>query len=208
MRIGIDFDNTIVRYDDVFYAAARELDLIPAEVVPTKAGVRNHLRAIDREDDWTRLQGYIYGARMELAEPFPGVLDFFRRCVAEGVDVCIVSHKTRTPYLGEAYDLHAAARGWLEAQGFFDPGAIGLAPERVFFELTKDAKLARIGAETRTVFVDDLPEFLAEPAFPARTARILFDPNGAHDGDDLPFERAATWTALAGRLLGAPVHAG
>jgi hypothetical protein len=34
------------------------------------------LRALGKEDVWTELQGYVYGARMAEAEAYPGVLDF------------------------------------------------------------------------------------------------------------------------------------
>ena len=54
----------------------------------------------------------------------------------------------------------------------------------IFFELTKEAKMARIGALERTIFIDDLPEFLDEAAFPKGVERLLFDPKGenAHIG--------------------------
>ena len=171
MRIGIDFDNTIVCYDDVFYRAARERGLIPENVPRTKGGVRDFLREAGREDDWTELQGYVYGARMDLAVAFPGVRDFMRAASAAGCEVRIVSHKTRHPYRGEKYDLHRAALDWPTDQGFFDDAALGLDRGKVYLELTKDAKLARIGKLGCTSFVDDLPELLGEPEFPAATQR-------------------------------------
>src|SRR5262245_25183783 len=121
MRIGVDFDNTIVCYDEVFHRVALERGLIPPAVPVKKQAVRDHLRQIGREDDWTEMQGYVYGERMHDARPFPGALDFFRRMVVESIPVCIISHKTRHPYRGPKYDLHATAVGWLEQQGFFDP---------------------------------------------------------------------------------------
>ena len=36
MRIGIDFDNTIVSYDELFYQIAQEKKLIPAELPVNK----------------------------------------------------------------------------------------------------------------------------------------------------------------------------
>jgi hypothetical protein len=202
MRIGIDFDNTIVCYDDAFHRAALDRGLIPADVTPTKGGVRDWLRAAGREDDWTALQGYIYGARMDLAAPFPGVREFMRAAAKAGCEIDIVSHKTRHPYRGEKYDLHKAALGWLETQGFFDDATLGLERENVFLELTKDAKLARIGTLGCDSFVDDLPELLGEPAFPADTRRVLFDPNDASP-DDPAYARARSWREIAGLLLGA-----
>lgn len=201
MRIGLDFDNTIVCYDAAFHRAARERGLIPEGVTPTKDGVRNWLREAGREDDWTALQGYIYGARMDLAAAFPGVRDFMRKAAEAGCALDIVSHKTRHPYRGEKYDLHKAALGWLEAQGFFDDKALGLDRANVHLELTKDSKLARIGALDCDVFVDDLPELLGEARFPADTQRVLFDPNDAAP-DSAAYARVRSWGEATRLLLG------
>ncbi len=176
--IGVDFDNTIVKYDELFHRLAYEQRLIPARVPVSKEQVRDYLRSEDREDDWTELQGYVYGARMDEADAFPGALEFFSEAVGREIDLVIISHKTRYPYIGERHDLHQAARHWLEINGFFDPSRIGMSPERVFFEETKAGKLGRIGQQKCTHFIDDLPELLREAAFPAATERILFRPQG------------------------------
>ena len=192
MLLGIDFDNTIVCYDALFHKVAREQGLIPADVPVNKSDVRNYLRRVDNEAAWTEMQGYVYGGRMSEAAPYPGVLEFFRACRAAGIPTSIVSHKTRHPFLGEKYDLHAAATAWLEQQGFFDPAQIGLPRANVFFELTKQAKLDRIGQCGCTHFIDDLPEFLGESSFPAGTQRILFDPNQLY-ADEHRFRRIPDW---------------
>src|SRR5947209_15546726 len=126
MHLGVDFDNTIVCYDALFHKVARERNLIPPEVPINKSEVRNHLRRVGNEDAWTEMQGYVYGARMSEAAPYPGVLELIRSCRESGTRVSIISHKTRHPFLGEKYDLHAAALNWLELQGFFDPARLGL----------------------------------------------------------------------------------
>lgn len=168
MLIGVDFDNTIVSYDTLFHRVAADRGLIPASLPASKRAVRDYLREAGREDAWTEMQGEVYGARLDEAEPFPGVLDFFRACRANELAVVIVSHKTRHPYRGESYDLHAAARRWLAQHG--------LADIAVHLELTKAAKLARIAALGCTHFIDDLPEILGDPAFPATVRKVLFDP--------------------------------
>lgn len=178
MYIGIDFDNTIVCYDRVFHMVAREYEAIPEDLPATKESVRDFLRAAGRESEWTVLQGYVYGMRMGDAEPFPGVLDFLRRCRERGVATCVVSHKTRTPYLGPAYDLRGAALGWMEACGLFEADGIGLSRERVFWEPTKKDKLGRIGLLGCTHFIDDLPELLTDADFPAGVTPVLFAPAG------------------------------
>lgn len=202
LRIGIDFDNTIVCYDAIFHRVALEQGLIPASLPVSKGSVRDYLRAMDKEDAWTAMQGYVYGVRMIDAEAFPGVLDFFRRLVRQGVDVAIVSHKTRHPYLGPKYDLHQAALDWLEKNGFFATEGIGLPRGQVFLELTKQQKLERIRSLGCTHFIDDLPEFLAEPSFPPGVQQLLFDPK-----DEYPtivqFPRAKSWGQLEKDLLAA-----
>lgn len=189
--IGIDFDNTIVRYDALFHRLAAQRGWLTHDVTVTKAAVRDHLRAAGREDHWTRLQGLVYGPRINDAALFPGVLDFFTAARRAEVSLHIVSHKTAVPYRGEPYDLHAAARGFLESHGIVAPA---------HFELTRQAKLERIAALGCAAFIDDLPEFLAEPGFPQATRRVLFDPADAHVAAP-DIERARSWAELAQRLL-------
>lgn len=179
MRIGIDFDNTIVSYDALFHKVAREQDLVPEGTPVNKVAVRDHLRRIGQEDRWTELQGYVYGARMDEASAYPGAIDFMRACLRGGHVPAIVSHKTRFPFLGPQYDLHAAARAWVEKH-LAGEGERLVPQGQVFFELTKEEKLARIGDFGCEVFIDDLPEILASPAFPASVRPLLFDPEGHH----------------------------
>jgi hypothetical protein len=199
--IGVDFDNTIVCYDDVFTRVALEQGLVPPEAATSKMAIRDHLRSIGQEDRWIELQGTIYGPRMMDARPFPGAIEFFAACRAAGLPVAIVSHRTRFPYLGPRHDLHAAARDWLMRHGFHDPAGIGLPVERVFFEETKEAKLARVAAVGCTHFIDDLPELLAHPLFPANVRRILFDPRGQH-ASTFGINVATSWPSLLELLVG------
>jgi hypothetical protein len=200
MLVGLDFDNTIVRYDRLFHRLAVERDLIPANLPATKRCVRNFLRSAGREDDWTALQGTAYGPRITEAEPFPGVKEFLARCLAARVEVVVVSHKTRHPYIGTAHDLHAAAQTFLHAHGFYQTSATGLSPDRVYLELTLGAKLVRIGALGCDAFVDDLPELLAEPGFPTHVRKVLFDPADVHT-DRAEYARATSWARLEEVLL-------
>ena len=202
MRIGLDFDNTIANYDGVFHAAAVERGLVPADLDTSKNAVRDHLNGTGRKDAFTELQGYVYGARMDLVAPYPGVSDFVAAACRAGHTLYVVSHRTRQPILGPAYDLHEAARGFLEANGFL--GAAMIVPEDAFFELTKENKVARAAALDLEVFVDDLPEILKMPGFPSGMRRILFDPRDtlAAQAEAAGLERHRDWRSVAGALLG------
>jgi hypothetical protein len=202
MRIGIDFDNTIACYDGVFHAAALERGLIPAHLGSDKNAVRDYLNSDGRADEFTALQGYVYGARMELASPYPGFGEFVASARQAGHDLFIVSHKTRHPILGPRHDLHAAARGFLIERGLVGADRGQIDPANVFFELTKEAKVARIAALRCQALIDDLPEIFASPDFPGTTRRILFDP--VDQFTDLArqrnLDRRGSWTEITAEL--------
>ena len=155
LRLGIDFDNTIVCYDDVFYKAALEKNLVSNQIKTSKSAVRDYLRSVGKEEEWTELQGYVYGARMELAQPFPGIEGLLSVCRSNNIPTYIISHKTLHPFLGPKYNLHQAAKNWILTQPF-------LKGIDAFFELTLEDKLRRIALQKCNVFIDDLPELLEE----------------------------------------------
>jgi hypothetical protein len=200
MLIGLDFDNTMVCYDRLFHRLAMERGLVPSGVAATKSAVRDHLRAAGNENAWTELQGIAYGPRIVDADLFTGVRDFLTRCRELDVRVAIISHKTRRPYRGGRHDLHVAAQKFLESHGFFESSSTGLSRERVFFETTLAGKLMRIKALGCDAFVDDLPEVLAEPAFPAGVRRVFFDPDGRSTGESR-FVRVRSWRECGDYLL-------
>lgn len=176
MRIGIDFDNTLIDYDRVFLDAARERGLVGADLQGSKREVRDAIRLLpDGELAWQRLQGHVYGAGIGGAVLFEGAGEFLRECRARGLDLFVVSHKTRYGHLDPTrVDLRQAALGWMKGQGFFAADGFGLDPRHVFFEETRAAKLARIAALGCTHFIDDLEEVFADPDFPPGVRGILF----------------------------------
>ena len=175
MLVGFDFDNTLISYDSLFRQVALDKALIPKSIPPQKNAVRDYLRQQDKEDEWTRLQGEVYGSRIMEAEPYPGMLETLKELAQNNIPMCIVSHKTSTPYLGEPWDLHASARSWLTLQGFHRAEGLGLRADQVFFELTQEEKVRRIVALGCTHYVDDLPEILS--MLPDNIERILFAPS-------------------------------
>lgn len=200
MTIGVDFDNTIVSYDALFHRVATDQGLIPSSLPANKTAVRDWLRLQGQEEGWTHLQGEVYGGRMAEAEAYPGVWDFFRECQNRKIAIRIISHKTRHPFLGEQYDLHAAALNWLEQNGVFSESGCRMCREDVFFELTKPEKIARIASCGCDRFIDDLPEIFLQPGFPTSAQFVLFDPAGAHPSWEKS-SSARSWADLAHQLL-------
>jgi hypothetical protein len=182
MIVGLDFDNTIVCYDQAILKLSQSITDLPSSISRTKLGLRDHLRATGREGEWTAFQGTLYGPGMELAEPFEGALETMRQMVADGHRLVIISHRSRYPYAGPLYDLHAAARSWvahrLQSLGLFSST---LDHENVVnFLETREKKIAMIGKLACDVFVDDLPEVLNDEHFPPQTIPLLFDPTREH----------------------------
>ena len=120
----------------------------------------------------------MYGLRILEAEPAEGMLKALGELHQRGIPMVLVSHKTRTPYKGPAYDLHQAAWGWLEQHGFFAPDGLCWSRNQVFFENSKQAKVARIEANGCSHYVDDLPEILEMIHPDIQT--ILYDPATQH----------------------------
>ena len=204
MHIGIDFDNTIACYEGVFHVAAVERGLISADVPSSKNAIRDYLNAAGLKDEFTLLQGYVYGARMDLVAPYIGIVDFVTAALDAGCQLSVISHKTRHPIQGPAYDMHSAARSFLERPLIIGCGLDEISHDRVFFENTKEAKISRIKSENIDVFIDDLPEILTAPEFPQGVRALLFDPgfyslNGKHAAQCL--EVYQTWAQIHDVLL-------
>ena len=200
MRLGLDFDGTVVVYDEVFHRHAAERFGLPAGVPVNKTAVRDWLRSQpDGEQKWIELQGLVYGLKMAEAKLAPGLAEFLRAIRAAQIPVCIISHKTEFSVAEPRVNLRAAAMAWLEANGFFAADGFGLRCEDVFFESTRAEKLRRIAAQGCTLFVDDLEEVLTEPEFPEGVERWHYLPGGKERQED-PIRVFGDWHSLQRRL--------
>lgn len=191
MRIGLDFDNTIVCYDNAIGRLAGEVLRLPSLVPRTKLGVRDYLRGKGREADWTLFQGELYGPGMRYAEVYKGALETMLKLKALGHELFIVSHRSRTPYAGPAHDLHAAARAWIkemiQSHGIF-------SDYQVYFFESREEKVRMIGYLRCDLFLDDLPEVLEAKDFPKTTQGILFMPDDS--GKSSTHTTISQWTNL------------
>jgi hypothetical protein len=170
LRIGVDFDNTLVCYDEAFVATAREENLVPENSnFTSKLDIRAAVRDLpEGEYQWQRLQGLVYGRLINRARLFEGVLNFFATAANfSDTEIVIISHKTELAHHDPMKtNLHRAAREFLENNG--------LAHAEAFFEPTREEKLARIAHQGCDVFIDDLPEVLLDSNFPGNCRKILF----------------------------------
>jgi hypothetical protein len=208
LRIGFDFDNTIVCYDEAIAVMAEQMFTLPHGLPRTKLALRNHLRAAGLEPEWTAFQGALYGPGMEHAEPFEGAIETMQMLVDQGHQLTIVSHRSRRPYAGPPHDLHAAAIKWIEERlqsaGLFMPVEKNFQGTlTVNFLESREAKVARIAALQCQMFVDDLPEVLAAPDFPNTAIGVLFDPD-AESTCERSLLSIANWRQLLSLLENLP----
>lgn len=159
-NIGIDFDNTIVNYDESFYELALEKGLITKGINNTKYAVRNFLREKGKDEDFSLLQGEIYGPRILKAQPADSSIKVIREMIKLGLNVFIISHKTKVPYKGPKFDLHYSARDWLSFYSFLSPHGANLKEDQIFFKTSKQEKINKIHDLKCDFFIDDLPEIL------------------------------------------------
>jgi hypothetical protein len=197
MRIGLDFDNTIIRYDEVFQQTAKARGLLDAGFFGTKQQVRDAIRLLpDGESKWQALQGYVYGSGIAAAQIFSGVSEFLRRARKGGHTILIVSHKTEYGHFdSDRVNLRGAALGWMEAQGFFSDQGFSMLRDNVHFASTRSEKVSRIADLACDIFVDDLEEVLADPGFPPSVQRILFS-QSADFSEGLPYSVCRDWPAI------------
>ena len=202
MRIGLDFDNTIAGYDDLFLRIGMDMGWLPAGFAGTKKAIRDQVRLLPQGNDkWTEMQALAYGRYMPQASIYPGVAEFMRRALELGHDLYIVSHKTQFAAADPGgVDLRQASLDWMTAQGFFHKDRVGMDITHVFFESTRPEKCERIRRLECAVFIDDLEEVFVEPSFPKTARRILF-----HTGDEPAplgdFEPMTNWKDIQDDLL-------
>ncbi len=179
MIIGIDFDNTIVSYDKIFFEVAKELNLISKDTFRNKTEVRDEIRKIKGDIEWQKIQSIVYAYRMDSAEIMDGLGKFLEFCKENRAKVYIVSHKTMHAHFDEEKrNLRQIALDWLKKNEFFSNNVFNLEQKDVFFESTREEKVQRIADLNCDIFIDDLEEVFLEKSFPKETKKILFLPEG------------------------------
>ena len=150
MIIGIDFDNTIARYDTLFRKVAMEEGIIDGNWEGKgKTELRDHLRRQPNgEKTWMKLQGLVYGKYMDSAEMMPGVANFLMSCNVRDHKIFIVSHKTEFGHFDpEKISLRKEAMKWMQIKRFFDSQNFGINKDNIHFANTREEKVDKIYRE-------------------------------------------------------------
>lgn len=176
--IGVDFDNTLISYDELLYSVGVQKGLISSTTEKNKKCIRDQIRQLPNgEIEWQKLQAFAYGPRIGEARLIDGVWGFFKLCQQNRIRVYIISHKTEfANYDGPHTNLRKAALDWMKANQFFQEEGLGLSLDSVFFGMIRQEKIDRIKTLGCTHFIDDLEETFLEESFPSDIEKILFAP--------------------------------
>ena len=75
IKLGLDFDNTLITYDAIFYKIALERNLIKKNLAKQKILIRDFLRKKNLEDQFTLIQAEVYGRRIVEAKPAENLIE-------------------------------------------------------------------------------------------------------------------------------------
>jgi hypothetical protein len=179
--IGVDFDNTVISYDDILLQLIHERGLSVSFPCSKKA-LRDLLRQLPNgEIEWQKWQAIMYGPMIGEAKLISHVGDFFRQCRMKNVSVYIISHKSEYAAQDtEKINLRTVALQWMNDNHFFSKDGLGLNQKSVFFCNTRQEKIQKIKQLGCNCFIDDLEETFLEESFPQTVQGILYSPNCDH----------------------------
>ena len=172
LHIGLDFDNTIVLYDEIFYHYALKKKYIDPNIPKTKKAVRYALIKKNQEHIFTEIQGIVYGKLIKNAPLQSGFINSLTLLSKMDCKISIVSHKTKYPIIGEKFNLHESALNWLKNNQVINNKDFILKEENIFFEETEIQKINRIKEIKCTHYVDDLKKILLK--LPKNISKIHF----------------------------------
>ena len=200
--IGIDFDNTIVTYDELFAAAAARAGAAPLE--PMSSGSTKSARPSPHPARWRDAVAKApsrglwpgIGGRVDVrrAGPISGPLP-----ASIGADVYVVSHKTQYGHQDpDRTDLRMAARNWMQGSGLI--GSADCCPSVSTASISKTRSPPRSTASraSSSMFSSTISSTCSSsPDFPQRTQSILFA--GADGSHPARFRRLASWAEIYSR---------
>jgi len=201
--IGIDFDNTIACYDQLFAEAAADIAGLERSPGQTKKEIRDHVRNLPQgEAKWQQMQAEVYGPRMLQAQIYPDLHRFLENCYRQDLTIYIVSHKSEFATLStDGVNLRTQAVKWMVANRVLSSEGPGVRQDRIFFEDTRDDKIARISELGCTHFIDDLVEVLDHPNFPQNVERVHFAPEEVMP-TGLSYPSFGSWTGITLAFFG------
>ena len=173
MIIGFDFDNTIIDYSKAFKFLINK-KIKKKGLNLNKDTLKNFLIKNKKENEWTVIQGEVYGKYIIEAKLYKGFIKLFKYLLKKNIKIFIVSHKTKYPYLGEKINLRKAATKWIQKNIINRNKNLNFSMKNVYFENSLEKKINRIVNLKCDIFIDDLPQILN--LLPKNVDKFLFNP--------------------------------
>ena len=175
MVIGFDFDNTIIDYSNSFKILAKKKKYNKINSNLDKNSLKDFLIKNKKQNEWTIIQGEVYGKYITRAELYKGFIKLFRYLLKKNIKIFIVSHKTKYPYLGKKINLRKEAKKWIQKNIIYKNKIFNFSMKNVYFENSIEKKINRIVKLKCNIFIDDLPQILN--LLPKNIIKFLFNPN-------------------------------
>ncbi len=169
MRIGIDLDNTIINYSNVFSKICKKYNLKIYKQNP-KVRLKTYIRKYISKKKWTEIQGEVYGKEILNANIFQNFKSFLKFAKKNNIEITIISHKSKYPIIGKKINLHSKALQFLKKKIAYK----FLKNKNIFFESSIKNKIKKIIDCECDYFIDDLLKVFKNKEFPKTTEKLLF----------------------------------
>lgn len=178
MIVGIDLDNTIIKYDIAFIEAAKFLNLNIPGGITNKTDLKSFCFTLNKgELIWQKIQGIAYGKLLlKNARLYSGVKRFIWRLKNKGHIIKIVSHKTEFGHFDKENNLlREIASEFLKRNNIIN--CESPLVNDLFFLDTRNEKVEKILNEKVEIFIDDLKEIIFDLKKVSQIKTIHFDEN-------------------------------
>ncbi|PPR79038.1 MAG: hypothetical protein CFH01_00649 [Alphaproteobacteria bacterium MarineAlpha2_Bin1] len=193
MRIGLDFDNTIVDYNLLVHDIAVRKKLISKEFKKDKKDIKEYLISLKKDRDWREIQSLIYGNEIFKASLFNNFSAFIKESRKNNFFLQIVSHKTEVSNLTKSGPkLRENAIEWMSKNNFFSNFNFKITD--IHFESTKSKKIDKINSIGFDFFIDDLEEIFLNDKWSHKITPILF--NKKSTGKDKKIILCNSWSKI------------
>jgi len=173
LSIGIDLDNTIIDYHNLFQTTLEQKTKTKLNRIFSKSNIKEIAKRDYGENFWADIQAKVYGKEIKKAKLMKGFDEFLLYARNKKFKLYIVSHKTNLSQNKEKnYKLIEAANLWLKTNNFFTLKAFDESD--IFFCDSLESKVKKINELDLDFFIDDLKDVIFHKNFPTKTCGILF----------------------------------
>ena len=157
IKLGIDLDNTIISYDDLIHNLAKKKfsKIKLSKNTKSKKIIKNKIIKFYNNDQWTKLQGIIYGEKILEAKLFSNFKEAIQKLKNE-FEIFIISHKTNKAAIGKDINLRSAAKKFLKKNDISFCKNELINKNKILFASTQKEKIKLIKNKGIDIFIDDL----------------------------------------------------